>query len=151
MGLKSIINFERWSKHYELKPYADALEDWDEKVGDSNWDEQADSVFLDPKPWISEDKIFTSQETQVSDILNSAFSKMNNFLERFQPILEIYWRNKQVDLSILTHPRLNNPIENLSNVIELFKDYKRVFSSQIPKQADIGLIQLNSQSARETI
>lgn len=76
---------------------------------------------------------------------------MNNFLQRFQPILEIYWRNKQVDLSILTHPRLANPIENLANVINLFKEYKRIFSSQIPKQADIGLIQLNSQSARETI
>jgi hypothetical protein len=36
-------------------------------------------------------------------------------------------------------------------VLELFKEYKKIFSSQIPKQADIGLIQLNSQSARETI
>ena len=60
MGLEHIKNFERWSKHYELKPYADALEDWDEKVGDSNWDDQADSVFLDPKTWIHENEVYTT-------------------------------------------------------------------------------------------
>jgi len=33
-----------------LSPYADALEDWDDLVGDK-WDEP-DSPKLDPKEWI---------------------------------------------------------------------------------------------------
>lgn len=49
------------------------------------------------------------------------------------------------------HPRLNNSIESLDNTIKLFKLYKDMFSTQIPKQADIGLIQLNSQNARDKI
>jgi len=49
-GLEQIKSFERWSKHNDLTPYADALEEWDEKVGD-NWDEP-DSLKLDPKTWI---------------------------------------------------------------------------------------------------
>lgn len=49
-GLDKIKSFERWSKHNDLTPYADALEEWDEKVGDS-W-EEPDSLKLDPKTWI---------------------------------------------------------------------------------------------------
>jgi len=49
-GLENIKTFERWSKHNELQPYADALEEWDDIVGDS-WDEP-DSLKLDPKTWI---------------------------------------------------------------------------------------------------
>lgn len=49
-GLDKIKAFERWSKHNDLSPYADALEEWDEKVGDS-W-EEPDALMLDPKTWI---------------------------------------------------------------------------------------------------
>lgn len=49
-GLDKIKAFERWSKHNDLTPYADALEEWDEKVGDS-W-EEPDALMLDPKTWI---------------------------------------------------------------------------------------------------
>lgn len=49
-GLEHIKQFERWSKHGDLAPYADALEEWDDIVGD-RWDEP-DSNKLDPKEWI---------------------------------------------------------------------------------------------------
>ena len=49
-GLDQIKQFERWSKHSDLSPYRDILEDWDDIVGDK-WDEQ-DSTKLDPKEWI---------------------------------------------------------------------------------------------------
>ena len=37
-GLDQIQVFERWSRHKDLSPYADALEEWDDIVGD-NWEE----------------------------------------------------------------------------------------------------------------
>jgi hypothetical protein len=55
-GLDKIKAFERWSKHNDLNPYADALEEWDEKVGDS-W-EEPDTLMLDPKTWIQDDPLF---------------------------------------------------------------------------------------------
>ena len=76
---------------------------------------------------------------------------MDQFLTNFQPILEIYWRNKQIDLNILVNERLKNPIESLQNTIKLFLHFEKVFSSKIPSTADIGLIQLDSKSAREKI
>ena len=37
-GLRDIQQFERWSKHSDLEKYANALEEWDDLVGD-NWEE----------------------------------------------------------------------------------------------------------------
>jgi len=110
-GLEQIKSFERWSKHNDLTPYADALEEWDEKVGD-NW-EEPDSLKLDPKTWIQEDPLYLQQKDMVTAILHSAFEKMKVFLSRFQPLLEIYWRNKQADLNILVDETLMNPIESI--------------------------------------
>ena len=76
-GLEQIKNFERWSKHEDLTPYADALEEWDDIVGDS-W-EAPDSVKLDPKTWIEEDPIYEEQRPKVKAILESAFRKMKDF------------------------------------------------------------------------
>lgn len=87
----------------------------------------------------------------VTTILDSAFSKMKNFLTRFQPILEIYWRNKLVNLEILVNERLANPIESIQNTLKLFDYYKKMFGSQIPTTAPIGLIQLDTKSARQKI
>ena len=54
-GLQKIMSFERWSKHRDLTPYADVLEEWDDIVGDS-WDEP-DSLKLDPKTWIQDNPL----------------------------------------------------------------------------------------------
>ncbi len=49
-GLECIQNFKRWSKHADLQPYADALEEWDDIVGDT-WEEH-DEEHLNPFSWI---------------------------------------------------------------------------------------------------
>ena len=121
-----------------MTPYADALEEWDEKVGD-NWDEP-DSLKLDPKTWIQEDPLYTNQKEMVTKILSSAFEKMRLFMTRFAPLLEIYWRNKQADLKILVDETLMNPLESLQSVIRLFNHYHEVFNTKLPRTADIGLI-----------
>jgi hypothetical protein len=76
---------------------------------------------------------------------------MKLFLKRFQPILEIYWRNKQIDLQILVNERLKNPVDGLNNTIKLFTYYNEMFGMRLPNQADIGLIQLDAKSARSKI
>jgi hypothetical protein len=45
-GLDDIRCFERWSKHSALEDYANALEEWDDQVGD-NW-EEPEQTTLDP-------------------------------------------------------------------------------------------------------
>ena len=98
-GLDQIKQFERWSKHSDLSPYADALEEWDDIVGDK-WDEP-DSPKLDPKEWIQSDPIYSDHPEIVRNILEDAFGKLRKFATNFQPLFEIYWRNKQFDMNIL--------------------------------------------------
>jgi len=87
----------------------------------------------------------------VSRIIVSAFGKVKEFLSRFQSMLEINWRNKQIDLDILTNERLRNPIDSLKHTLRLFKFQNELFSSKLPKMAEIGLIQLDSKNVRDKI
>lgn len=98
-GLDQIKCFERWSKHEQLSPYRNQLEDWDDIVGDK-WIPH-DSLYLDPKTWIADNPLFKEKKQVVYTILESAFTKIERFLTRFQPLLELYWRNKQFDMNIL--------------------------------------------------
>ena len=148
-GLDKIKAFERWSKHNDLTPYADALEEWDEKVGDS-W-EEPDALMLDPKTWIQDDILYLKQKEMVTDILESAFEKITQFLTTFKSILEIYWRNRKFDPSILTNLQLINPIEGLQNTIRLFNYYHELFQKKLPSIAPIGLVSLNCESVRSKI
>jgi len=74
-GLKQIKSkFERWGKHHDLLPYANALEEWDPIVGDS-W-EEPEELTLDPNTWIAEHPTHVQHKEMVTNILNSAFDKM---------------------------------------------------------------------------
>jgi hypothetical protein len=97
-------------------------------------------LALSPLSWISDQEFFLSKENRVNTIIDSAYKKAEQFLARFQPILEIYWRNKQFDINILVNERLKNSVENLSNVMKLFKFYQQHFQSNLPSCTDIGLL-----------
>lgn len=77
-GLESIQVFERWSKHDDLTPYANALEEWDDMVGD-DW-EAPEKNFLNPYDWIKEDELYGKQNPTIEGILDSAFAKAEDFL-----------------------------------------------------------------------
>ncbi len=81
-GLECIKLFKRWSKHADLQPYADALEEWDDIVGDV-WEEH-DDEHLNPFSWVSDNIYHTQQQSMVQDIIESAFDKVQTFLTRFQ-------------------------------------------------------------------
>lgn len=137
-GLECIQVFERWSKHTDMQAYSNALEDWDDRVGD-NWD-PPESNYLNPKTWINEHPIFSSQTVQVKELLSSSYDKAQIFLTRFQPILEMYWSNKSIDLSILVHERLKNPTDSLIHTIDLFGYQEEEFAAKIPLQTSLGLL-----------
>jgi hypothetical protein len=80
-GLERLKCFERWSKHESLTPYRKQLEDWDEPIGDP-W-ELDESLYLDPKLWVQDDPIHTNHKAVVQEVLESAFSKVDRFLQRF--------------------------------------------------------------------
>ena len=149
MGLDQIKVFERWGKHNELSPYSDALEEWDDIVGES-WDEP-DQLALDPFQWINENEFYTDKKEKVKESIESAFDKAKVFLTRFQPLLEVYWRNNQVDLNILVHERLKNPVDTLSHTIKLFNFYHNLFNSKLPSHTELGMLSLDSKNCRTSL
>ena len=122
-GLSCIRCFERWNKHQELLIYSEALETWDKEVGDDWGDNAQETTSLDPVEWIQEHPIWFTRDKDVEDLVSSAYSKSMRFLTRFQPLLEIYWRNKQFDINILVNEKLINAVESLSNTLALHKYY----------------------------
>jgi dynein heavy chain len=85
--------FERFSKHPSLKIYADALEEWDDRIG-GEWQEP-DELMLDPVEWIKDNKIYTDKTTNINDILKSCYDKAERFTSRFNEVLQMYWQDKK--------------------------------------------------------
>ena len=110
-GLLAIRCFERWSKHSDLEDYAAALEEWDDLVGD-NWDEP-EQTTLNPSEWIESHPVQKTHEETIRTLITSAYDKAEQFLQRFQPLLEIFWRNKLFDINILVNEMTRDPVSVL--------------------------------------
>jgi len=111
-GLQAIKCFERWSQHTDLMVYSEALETWDDKVGD-DVDQNLESTSLNPGDWVQEHPIKKMIDDEVNNLIKSSYEKAKRFMTRFQPLLEIYWRNKQFDQDILVDVNLVNSVESL--------------------------------------
>lgn len=145
-GLEKIQCFTRWGKHGDLKKFADVLEEWDDIVG-TTWDEP-ENLMLNPLDWINGTDIFKMKKDRVDNLVNGAYDKAQHFLKRFQPILEIYWRNKKFNIECLIDEKLKNPIDTISHVMKLFKYYQGHFQSNLPASTDIGMLQLDSKEIK---
>ena len=131
-GLQCIKSFVRWNKHRELHDHSEILEDWDweDTVGD-DWD-TPDSDFLDPDSWIHDDPVFKTKQAEIETLCESAYKKSSQFLFRFQPLLQIYWRNKQFVVDTLLKENLKGPVESLQNTLKLLKYYSTQFAAKLP-------------------
>lgn len=115
-------------------------------VGD-DW-EAPEKNFLNPYDWIKEDELYAQQNPTIESILESAFSKAENFLKAMQPYLQIYWTNNRIDFSLLINERLKQPTDMLIYTTRLFKIQKEKFD-EIPQTAFRGLLKLDNQEARD--
>lgn len=63
--------------------YADALEEWDDIVGDK-WEQPDEkSLALNPITWIQDQKFYKTKEERVESVIDNSFKKANFFLARF--------------------------------------------------------------------
>lgn len=132
-----------------MKIYADALEEWDDRIGE-NW-ETPDELFLDPIEWIKGNKIYMDQSANIKLIFSSSFDKTKMFTERFREILQMYWINQKVDLNIIVHERLKNPTDSLQHAINLFLFQDELFNTGIPTSTNLGLMKLDSKKSRSQL
>lgn len=76
-----------------MKIYADALEEWDDRIGD-NW-EPPEDLMLDPVEWIKDNATYTDKTTNINSILRSTYDKAEEFTTRFREVLEMYWMDQR--------------------------------------------------------
>jgi hypothetical protein len=112
-----------------LTPYANALEEWDDMVGD-DW-EAPEKNYLNPYDWIKEDELYSNQNLIIEQILDSAYVKAQDFLMSLQAYLHIYWTNDRIDFTLLINERLRQPTDMLIYTTKLFKNQKEKFE-EIP-------------------
>ena len=82
-GLSAIKCFERWSRHGDLLVYSEALETWDDKVGEDWGDQSLESNSLDPQMWINEHIVHKTKDQEVKRLIRSAYEKASQFMTRF--------------------------------------------------------------------
>ncbi len=148
-GLKVVESFERWSKHDELTPYANALEQWDELVG-GNWDEPENNS-VDPKVYICDQEIFQSKESKIRTVISSAYEKGFLFLNEFKEYLHDYWANDRADFNLLLNDRVQRPVETLTSALKLFGIQKQKFLDQIPETCNLGILKIDCSAGRKAL
>eukprot|EP01022_Parablepharisma_sp_SALTPOND_P004470 TRINITY_DN120355_c3_g1_i1.p1 TRINITY_DN120355_c3_g1~~TRINITY_DN120355_c3_g1_i1.p1 ORF type:complete len:4253 (+),score=509.78 TRINITY_DN120355_c3_g1_i1:57-12761(+) len=148
-GMRMLEKFERWSKHDELLPYANVLEEWDEIIG-GDWD-SPEQNFLIPADYIEKHPLYITHEQTLKNVIFSAYSKCYDFLKSFNKFLNIYWRNQNADLSLVFHDRVLKPAETLNNVLRLFEYQKKTFTEKIPETCNLGLLKINCEPTRKAL
>lgn len=87
-------------------------------------------------------------DEDVKTLVRSAYEKAKTFMTRFQPLLEIYWRNKQFDINVLVDVNLLNSVESLQNTLNLLKHQFVHFQTHLPGTTDIGMLHLDSKKIK---
>ena len=147
-GFLSLQCFERWSRHDDMTPYVNILEEWDDMVGE-NW-EMPDSNFLDPNEMLDSSEI-ALVNTHLKTILEEAFLRTDKYLAGLNESLMIYWENSKLDLDLFKNPRLVREVESIQCSLQILKFQKEKLQFGIPFQADLGLFRVDSSKLRDMV
>ena len=147
-GMNSLQAFERWSKHDEMTPYANVLEEWDDIVAE-DWD-APDSNFLNPQDWIDVHK-YDQYAQVIRGALSVSFDRTDDFQTTYNAFLEKYRENSLINYDVLQSEQLAGPLETVTNLIAMLIDQKEYFEKELPVQADIGLLRIDCRDARKMI
>ena len=147
-GMNSLQVFERWSKHEELTPFANVLEEWDDMVSE-DWD-GPESNFLDPQDWIDINS-YDIYGKIIQKQLTVSFDQAEVFMRTYNTMLERFWENTQVDFEKFKSEKLYNPADTIGNALVLLRIEKEFFERELPNLADIGMLRIDCKDAREKI
>ena len=147
--MESIKVIERWSKNPEFLPYVNALEEWDEIIG-NNWN-APHSLVLDPTIWLKCEQPILNDlyVNKIIEIIEKSFERIEDFQDEFEPFLNHFWRNLNNDMNILINPKLKQPIENFKYFVEYLRKQQVFFEESLVNFADLGLFRVDCFSLKK--
>ncbi|CAK95203.1 unnamed protein product (macronuclear) [Paramecium tetraurelia] len=148
-GLDQIQVIERWSKHPDFLQYVQALEEWDEIIGDK-WT-QPDSINLNPSYWIKEHPMNNIFMHEISQELDQAFSKLEFFQKEFNEYLNLIWRQENSEIEQLENPRLMYQSKIFSCALKSAQLIDHILQQKLIPQVDIGLYRVKIQNIQKQL
>ena len=148
-GVECIQVIERWSKHKEFLPYANALEEWDEIIGDK-WI-MPDNIYLNPMPYLRESKFYNTFLQNMNTLLNNSFNRIETFLGEFRPYLNFYWIDITTDYSLLENELMKEQNKIYQALLNLYRTEQTMFEEELIQYSDLGLFRLNVDNVRKIL
>ena len=148
-GYASLKSIERWSRHGELLKYVKVLESWDDKVCES-WDPPDDN-YLDCDSWLEDEELKNEQLTRIQRYIQSSFSNVDRYMKNFQPFLQKYHDNLNINFDIVLDKDLKNPQEVLFELLKMLKTQAEDFDNYLPEIKDLGLLKIDLHKVKSEL
>ena len=146
---ESIQVIERFSKHVEFLPYAEALEEWDEIIGEK-W-VMPENKYLNISWFLEGNQTFRTFTSKLSSLFEVSFVRINAFLKNFNYYLNFYWRDINTDFSVLANDRLMKQSLVYETILKLYRELVRIFEEGIAESADLGVFRVNLMPVKKII
>ncbi len=147
--VEDIKVIERFSKNKEFEPYAQALEEWDEIIGD-DW-EMPENKHLEILWYLEESSTFRTFKNSINSVLNSSFKNIDTFLGGFDYYLNLYWRDANTDFSILANERLRKQAHVYETLLKMSRELSRTFDDGVIQSADLGPFRVEMMPIRKLV
>lgn len=165
-GLECLKNYERWSRHEELKIYVNVLESWDDKVCEDEWESPDANNKLDCEEWLKDHPAREEAEVKTTEYVQIAFDKVEAFFSQLQPYLHAVWENQRLGrlktddemmhhtppecpFQFLQDPELNGATTIFPLMIERFKKQKEDFEDMISDSRDLGMLKVDFREVKK--
>ena len=83
--------------------------------------------------------------------MHQAFKKVEKYLENFQPYLQKYYDNKNLNFDIILHENLKNPHEVLPELLKMLNKQSDDFDNYLPESKDLGLLKVSFHKVKGEI
>lgn len=148
-GVECIQVIERWSKHKEFLPYANALEEWDEIIGDK-WI-MPEQIHLNPMPYLRENPFYRTFLQTMNTLLTNSFTRIDVFFREFRLYLNYYWTDLTTNFALLEDDNMKYQNKVYQSMLDLYRNEQVIFEEELIQYGDIGLFRLNVDSIRRTL
>lgn len=161
-------NYERWSRHEELKIYVNVLESWDDKVCEDEWESPDANNKLDCEEWLRGHPAMEEAQIRITECVDHAFDKVDKFFSKLQPFLHSVWENQQLGkfktdeemaqntppecpFQYLQDPALAGATTIFPMMIERFKTQKSDFEDYIHDSRDLGMLKVDFREVKKEL
>src|SRR5690606_29373111 len=114
------------------------------------WDPPDDN-YLDCDSWLEDEPIKTYQYSTIQSFMNKAFEKADKYISNFQPFLQKYHDNLNINFEVILHENLKNPQEVIPELLRMLNKQIEDFDNFLPDNKDLGLLKIDFHKVKQKL